>query len=383
MEQNIRYYKIRTIQIRSREEPRGTLPNERYLRSFLVNFGTILDLKFFRIITGAIISGRPNTVIIVFASPSAATNAIQSSDLNEDESFWQTTSILAHRPQLGPAMKKISKIMYPGLTSNFNGQSSSSNTHQKLARSRPDRSGLGVYQPQAKRRRANNLEGNSAATPAREYISISDSSRETTPIAEIESPEWMRARIAQLEVELDSARISHDMAMSERDVARLAHQAEQNRLRSELEAALAQKSALLKDNGALRKQLASTKDELKRKAKPGDTVLDDMEARMKQLKSGFKKLESELVLTQEQLQSTQTTLASTQASLDSMEEKYTLTQQRYDHTKEKLAKYKEKLRNEQQTMRRLKEIITPEVYNSLGATQETIGSFLSAVADLS
>ncbi|CAE6444701.1 hypothetical protein ACGC1H_003084 [Rhizoctonia solani] len=325
MKQNIRYYTRRTVQIRSRKEPNGTLPNEQRLRSFLLNFGTILDLKFFRILSGAIIFGRPNTAIIVFASPSAATNAIQSSDLNEDESFWQTASILAHSPQLGPAMKNISKIMYPGLTSNFNGQSSSSKSHQQPAGRRPGRPSSGVSQPPAKRHRANNLEGGTEDTSPREYIFISDSSRETTPIAETESPERMRARIAQLEAELDSARIAYDTAMSEQDVAQLADQAEQNRLRAALEAALAQNSVLLKDNVALRKERASAKEGLKRKAKPGDTVLGDMEARMKQLRSGLRRLESDLVLTREQLRSTQTAPASTQASFKPMEGRYAST----------------------------------------------------------
>ncbi|CAE6501489.1 unnamed protein product [Rhizoctonia solani] len=399
-------YRTRTIQIRSREEPTRTLPDERSLRSFLQNFGIVLDLQLFRIIGGTIVNGLPNTAIVVFASPRVATSAIRSSDQNEDGSFWQIKSVLAHTPRIGRlAMKDIAKRMYSGLPLKANGQSSGSNAQQQSAGSRQDCLSLSARRPLARQCKTNNWAKTSNDNHSREYITISDSSRETTPVIETETPERMRARIDQLEAE-NSARALHD-ATSEQKSVRLAHRtgsitigrrSRTKQLRApkaallrekleasvvccKLEAALAQNSTLLDENDALREQLAAAKEELKQKAMPNDHAasLDNTKARIYGLERRVKRLESKPTANLKLLRLMRRKLSSTRALLGSTQEKYTLTRAKYDHTKEGLAKYKEKLRNERETIRSLKEIIAPEVYESLGATQGTIRSLLSAV----
>ncbi|CAE7178054.1 unnamed protein product [Rhizoctonia solani] len=171
-------------------------------------------------------------------------------------------------------------------------------------------------QPPAKRNQANYGEGSSHNTaPAREYVYISDSSRSATPETEIktETPEWMRARIAQLEAELDSARTSRDAAISEQDIISRAHQAEQNtcreameqkdamllrekaeqtRLRCKLAAMSARKSTPSNGNDVLWKQLADVKEALEQKLQPNGTALDDVKASIKTLESRLNRLES-------------------------------------------------------------------------------------------
>ncbi|CAE7178043.1 unnamed protein product [Rhizoctonia solani] len=322
-----KYYQRRTVQIRSRQEPAGTLPNDPSLRTFLGGFGTIWDLQFFRVIGGAIVGGRPNTAIVVFELPRAAMDTIQSSGHNEDGSFWRINSIIAHSLQIrmGPAMGYISKRMFSGLNGNRiqDGLPAPELVDSPLHGNRTVLAQETVsLHPSAIRPIMGREVLIVHTVPAREYVYISDSSRSATPETEIktETPEWMRARIAQLEVELDLTRASRDAAISGQDVNQRAHQAEQNlcreameqrdttllreeaeqtRLRCKLAAMSARKSTPSKGNDVLWKQLADVKETLEQKIQPNGTSLDDVKASIKTLESRLNRLESRVALTGE------------------------------------------------------------------------------------
>ncbi|CAE6458232.1 unnamed protein product [Rhizoctonia solani] len=258
--------------------------------------------------------------------------------------------------------------------------------------------------------------------------------------SQLESTEWMRGRIAQLEAALDAAQAARDMALSEQDIVRMAHEAEQtarreamaqksateaalsrarvdqNRLRSELEAVLIQKSDLSNEMDVLRRQFAESQESLQQALSgsqqstetnerikvlereleeaqdrahklqlqrldmeqqhspqlPDTPELDHAKAKIQKLKSKVRELKSELSSTQQQLETTQ-------ISLQAVERKYDSSRQKRELTKEKLVAYKSRLQNEETITQRLKDKLTPETYKSLGETYEALGAFLSAI----
>ncbi|CAE6472448.1 unnamed protein product [Rhizoctonia solani] len=440
--QNLTYYKARTVQISHKKS--GALPKEQNLSLFLLGFGTILDLQLLRIKYGTRIDGKPNTAIVVFTSASAAKKIIQSSLHEQDGSFWQISSIKAHKLQIvKPIMQVFSKKVVPRLTK-FKGMPPSPQPPPRSTRIQSEDSIIGDCGPPAKRHKAKSWVGTSEDIAATGE-NTPRSKAPDTPSPAPESYEWMCARITQLEAELDSTRAARDMAISDHDIIRLAHQAERNarreamtekssaeralsrketeqdRLRSALEAALSQKSALLDNNDTLRRQLTEAEESLKmaqlrpeelgcrvvalkmeleeardqiqklqlqkalleeqQKDKSDTTALDDAKARMDKFTSRFKQLESDLVSTQMQLRNTQTSLESTRMSLESMEEKFSSAHKKYQKAKEKTRAYKERLQNEKFTQG-LKEALTPKAQRSLGVTHEIVGKLLTAAGHL-
>ncbi|KAH7342160.1 hypothetical protein B0J17DRAFT_290284 [Rhizoctonia solani] len=229
----------------------------------------------------------------------------------------------------------------------------------------------------------------------------------------------MRARISQLEAELDSARASRDKAISKKGIIRVASQAAQrvsresvtekialdaalslgkvkhDQLRAELEATLLYGPSTREDEGkqkmahscacqhaghnervaALKRELKENQDRHTRdqeKAQLNATELNEAKSTIQQLKYEFKRSQSDLSFTQEQLESTKQLLEST-------EQNYVSILEEHERTKEKLETYKTWLENEQTLMQKLEDTLIPEVYKSLGATQATLGAFLSAM----
>ncbi|KAL5635266.1 hypothetical protein ACGC1H_003083 [Rhizoctonia solani] len=422
------YYEQLAVQIIPRN-PTGDLPTaiEPRLRGSLPNFGTVWDFQVIRVREGTIITGRPNMAIVVFTSQLAVTKILESSYRDKTGSLWQTNSIVAHTlEKTGPVAEYFSTQIVPGLSSlpRSNGQSSSSQLSPRSTRSQPTNSSPKDFVPSTIQRPR--TEGHTTAsghtTPFRPPQSTSPT---------LGSPEWMRARISQLEAELDTARAVRDMALSEQSVARLAHQTEQNARRE----ATAQKSAAEAElsrkgveqgqlrvelNGALtrestlRKLLALTEGELKlvrssldesekckqriktlelqleevrhgahklqlqnshleqQQKRANAAELDDAKEKLKKSDSEVKHLRADLASTQEQLEAAR-------MSLESMEHKCSSAHQMYESAQEKLGTYKERLESEETIVHKLKGTLTPEVYRSLGATYEALGGFLSVV----
>ncbi|KDN35915.1 hypothetical protein RSAG8_11223, partial [Rhizoctonia solani AG-8 WAC10335] len=244
------------------------------------------------------------------------------------------------------------------------------------------------------------------STATSSHASTSKSSR--TPSAIPDSTEWLRARITQLEAELSAARAARDMSISEQDVLRAAHEAEQRarreamlqksaaeaalsqaeveqgRLRAALEVALSVDSAQPNGMEALY-GLGATADgghsealdrvqESHQQMNLDPTALGDPQATTQRLKSEVEQLKSDLAATQERL-------GSTQRSLESMKQIHSSALEQHESTKGELETYKLRLEDEQTLMKNLKDKLIPEVYKSLGATHETLGAFLSAMGE--
>ncbi|CAE6508829.1 unnamed protein product [Rhizoctonia solani] len=428
--QDIRYYRIRAIQISSKD-PRKSLPEYGIVRTLLENFGAV---------DGVQVSGPANTAIVVFVAQYAVDKALISSRSREGGTFWEAHSITAHGLQ---KTGDIGKIFLSNIVSSISHIRDKAMPNGKpfdhalpqVTKRHWKRSSLEAMEPMAKRPRTENGENGSNSTVVTSDR-IATSEPQTNPAPQ--TPEWMRARIAQLEAELDSAKAARDMATSEHEVIRMANQAEQiarreamaqksaaesalsrkeveqDRLRTEHESATSQLSALLRDVEILRGQLETAENKLnlaqlssnefakssdrvkaleaelgeaqdraqklqlyksrmeEQNTNPDNTGLDDMRGKNKLLKSEIKQLKSDLASALEQLQSTQ-------RSLESRVLKCSSARAKYERTKEKLGVYKARLENERIIMEKLKETLTPEVYKSLGVMHETLGAFLSAM----
>lgn len=433
-----RYYRERAVSIHPKVSS-GVSPGFHYLRTFLADFGTICDLRKFSVKEGKSVNGPPNTAVVIFDSPIAVEKVLHSStDDRDEQSFWRKYSITAHRlGKDGPLDQIYLTRILPRLTSKLNERASESVGAPTSGPKRLARSDLEDSGPQAKRPRTEGFRRTSDGTNEHySHTSIAHPHRASgvTP----ESPEWMCARIAQLEAELDNAKAVRDMVVSEQDIIRAAHKAEQSarreamsqksaaeaalsrneveqeRLRSDLGIALSHKSALSNDVDSLREQLATTDEKLKlaqsllgeftnssERVKTLESELEEardqvhklelqksqleqhgtipaspepnsQRLKIKELKSLVKQLKSDLASTEEQL-------TSTQKSLDSTERKYSSARRRYESAKAKVGTYKARLENEQTLVKKLKDTLTPEAYQSLGATHETLGAFLSAM----
>ncbi|KAL5635263.1 hypothetical protein ACGC1H_003080 [Rhizoctonia solani] len=435
---DVHHYKKHPVRIHSKVAS-GILPVEENLRRLLMDFGAIWDLQLFHVQGGVCAVGPLNNAIIVFESPGSAWRTLESSRNKRTGDIWSTHSMTArpfisggyfHELFLTVTVPKLNALKANGKHTDLSGIPRSSGSQLAHTTSSD-------YEPRAKRRRIEFPGGSSYDTTAiNKQVPTSGSS--PTPSAVPESPHWMRTRIAQLEAELYVAKAARDMAVSEQDVIQKAHQAEQvarreamsqksaaeaalsrreveqSWLRTELDAAICQKSNLSNDLENLRGQFAVLEEDLKLarssldmatksnerveslqleleeaqdraqklqlqqshteqgEAKFDITKLEDAKTKIKQLKSRVKQLKSNLAVTQEQLDSTQ-------QSLESKEQKCLLTRRRYKTTKAKLGAYKTWLGNERALLQKLRTTLTPAAYKSLGATHETLGAFLSAM----
>ncbi|CAE6419032.1 unnamed protein product [Rhizoctonia solani] len=428
------YYRSRAAVIHSKGIS-GTLPGDHVLRPFLQDFGTICDLRKFFIKDGASVGGPSNTAIAIFYSRGPVEKILKSSKTETDASFWRIHSVTAHSIRKNEHIDQLflTKV-FPKLTLKLNGEPSGSNgllrpDGRKLLHSSSEDHTRPAKRPRIETRER--ISNDTTLTSSHSLIPNTSQAASGTP----DSPEWMRARIAQLETELESAKAARDMAVSEQQVLQTAHLAEQgarreamtqksaaeatlsrnkveqDRLHSDLEQALAQKSALFNDVNDLRGQLAAAEEKLRLanssldqsshrseriktleleseaaqdqihklqlKLRLHDTNSDpnkpdDTGGKIKELKSKVKQLKFDLARTHEQL-------GSTQKSLESMERKYSSSRRKYENTKAKLGTYKARLENEQTLLIKLKDTLTPAAYQSLGATHETLGAFLSAI----
>ncbi|KEP46131.1 hypothetical protein V565_217120 [Rhizoctonia solani 123E] len=435
---DVQYYKKHAIRICSKISS-GVLPVEENLRKLLTDFGAIWDLYMFHVPGGVYAVGPPNNAIAVFESPGSAWRTLESSRNEKAGDIWPTYSMTAHPIMNGGYFHELfSTITVPKLNAlRANGKYTNlSNAPRSSERQLAHTTSLD-YEPTAKRHRIGFPVGSSYDTTAiNKHVATSGSSPTSSVVPE--SPDWMRTRIAQLETELYVAKAARDMAISEQDVIRKAHQAEQiarreamsqksaaeaalsrgeveqNRLRTELDAAVSQKSDLSNDLENLCGQFAVLEEDLKlvrlsldmadksnervkslqleleeaqdraqklqlqqfhteeRKVTFDISELEDAKTKIKQLKSRVKQLKSDLAATQKQLDSTQ-------QSLESKERKCSSTRRRYKSTKEKLGTYKTQLENERTLLQKLRTMLTPAAYESLGATHETLGAFLSAM----
>ncbi|CAE6524775.1 unnamed protein product [Rhizoctonia solani] len=436
MQQDMEYYKGRAVLICSKEAP-GALPERWNLLSFLMSFGTIHDLQMFYLRDGAEHAGSPNTAIAVFKSRSPVSHLLDSSQNRMGGCFWQehaitarpfilsrdTTCIISRRfsnivdklanfnkyrlSSVEPSyficlrlhlaqQSGFDRISQPApIESSIQGQSSA----PAVVRPGPE-----DIEPPAKRLKTASVRVNPSVA--------SESEPSQIPGDTLTSPEWMISRITQLEAELHTMRAERDMALSEQDVIRTAHQAEQSarrkamaqksaaeaalsreqveqiRLRAELETAIAEKTTLgepivaketlepAQPTDKSSKRITTLESELQEEQNRAhklhlrilhmqeqhkrDTIkLDTAKAKIKQLKV-------ELGFTQEQLDCTQ-------QLLDSKEQKY---RQKYKSAKKELRACKARFDDEQMLTKNLKDSFTPEVHKLLGHMHETLGRFL-------
>ncbi|CAE6537743.1 unnamed protein product [Rhizoctonia solani] len=434
---DLAYYKHRTVRIYP-NTPSGNLPGNDNLHPFLACFGAVRDLRRFCIKEGESVNEPPNNAIAIFDSPDAVERILKSSKDAMEGSLWRKRSITAESfRESGPLDNFFAKRLFPRLSSKFTGESSSSKNPPQFKQSRTAHSDSGGHGPPAKRPRTEgwNRELDVAAT-AGNHASRSKSSQISSAIPE--SPDWMRARIIELEAELDTAKAARDMAASEQEVIRKAHQAEQrarreamaqksaaeaalsrkaiehDRLRSDLETTSVQKSALSNELSSLRGELAAARYELGlmrsssdqstscgEQIKAQEMELEEARDQVHKLRlqnsrlgqhktypnttepedtsAKIKDLKSEVKQLKYDLTNTQEQLDSTQQSLESMEQKYSSARGKYKSAKTDLKAYKTQLEKEQTLMNKLKDKLTPAVYQSLGVTHETLGVFLSAM----
>ncbi|CAE7077707.1 unnamed protein product [Rhizoctonia solani] len=422
-QQDIDYYKFRVILICSKKPP-GVLPGKRNLFSFLQNFGIMHDLQTFYVREEVEYTGPPNTAIVIFKSRSPIPQLLDSSRNETKGSFWNihslTTRLLPcsskptdiisrHFTEMVERLVRLRSNVQPSGSNNPSLSSlSHSSTEQSLvpAVASLDSREIG---PPAKRFKTEDAWNRYIATDIVAPVSGPSSRAHNDAPA---SPEWMIRRIAQLQTELENVRAAHDMAISEQDVIQTARRAEQNvrreimaqksaveallsrgqieqkRLCTELETALAQRTALSDEVDDLRGQLTTKERTLKQarsslksskrindlETELGEATikLDDAKTKIGQLKSTAKQLKSDLRSTQKQLESTQESLESTQNSLESRILKY-------KSTKPELSACKTELKSEQKVISKLKDTLTPEAYKSLGQTHKILGVCLSTM----
>ncbi|CAE6524772.1 unnamed protein product [Rhizoctonia solani] len=427
------YYKSRAVIIYCK----GAV--SRGLQRLLKDFGTIYDYRTFRIQNGTSVPGPPNTVIAIFNSPNPVNMVLDASKANTDGSFWKSHSITAH--PLDGNNKRIDNFflekVFPRLTSKSTGEPRGTNGPPRPDKRKALRLDFEDSRCPAKRPRIETQERtvrDAAATNNSVPIHNSPRTSSRTP----DSPEWMRARITRLESELDSVKAARDMAVSEQEVLRTAHQteqrarrevlsqksaleaalsrkeAEQYRFHSDIEALFAQKTALCDDVDKLRERLAAAEDRLIL-AQPSSEHCMQCDVRTKTLeveletardqahklqlqksrleecevnpsaheledaRGRIKKLKSKIKELKTDLAQTHEQLGSAQQSLESMERKRSSSRRKYESTKAKLGTYKARLENEQNLLMKLRDTLTPAAYHSLGATHETLGAFLSAM----
>ncbi|KAF8710548.1 hypothetical protein RHS03_02492, partial [Rhizoctonia solani] len=363
---------------------------------------------------------KPNNVLVLFEHQRIANNLLKASANEDPGTFWRTHEVIAF-PVQGPCHRIFSKEIVPRIEDLRSGRMD----EQSYGSGEPRRSTKRQYSSEktyasgsvprvtdtrpTKRSRNEDREtrvddSQSENNPASTNRSAAPTSTPryspTTRVAP-ESNEWMRARIAQLESELESMRAARDLAVSEQQVAAVAHQAEQEARRG----AMAQKSVaeaakaraeveqvrLLTEIEKMSRQLtlpregagsAGSEGYIKSLEQDREEALDlnnKYRLQNSHLESQLETANTEIGQLKVDLASAHEKLDSTQKSLESLERKYSSTRRRYEMSKEKLGTYKARLENERSIVRRLQDTLTPAAYKSLGATHETLGEFLSAM----
>ncbi|CAE6458223.1 unnamed protein product [Rhizoctonia solani] len=381
--------------------------------------------------------------MLIFDIPDTVKKTLNSSRRAKSKSLWTTYSIKA-RPlsKTGAIAKQFSTQLVPRLASQLglHGQPSGSETiasDQGQSKHSTKKSNACP----AKRPRTEDwgtVHHGAFMLPCMQVLVDTIVNTRADSNTTLWSPEWMWARITQLEAELDETKAARDMALSEQDVVRIARQAEQNarreamaqksaaeaslarkeaeysRLRAELEEALSRESVLLSDVKMLRGDLAKAEEGLR----TAQSSLDESQKTSEQIKflkqeleeardrahklqlqklyleeqqsrsdaaefedarEKIQKLKAEVKRSNSELASTLEKLESTQRALEAKERKCSSTRGKYERIKEKLGAHKARLENERTLIGKLRDTLTPEAYRSLGATHETLGAFPSAM----
>ncbi|KAG8732429.1 hypothetical protein FRC11_013718 [Ceratobasidium sp. 423] len=213
MQDDLIYYKQCTVQI-SAKDLSGVLPQEQSLRASLASFGDLWHFQLFCTRDQGDSSGQPNTAIIVFRNRASVKNTLDSSRNELGESFWRTDSVKAHTlKKTGALYEAFLMQIVPTL-------------RQESRESQAGPPGLEDSGPPLKRPRSEDWGTTpNGSIPNSNHVSTLKSSQ--TSSATLESTEWMRMRITQLEAELDAAKASRDISISEQDIIRVAYEAEQ------------------------------------------------------------------------------------------------------------------------------------------------------------
>ncbi|CAE6487964.1 unnamed protein product [Rhizoctonia solani] len=423
-------YRLCTVHLRTKKILE-CLPSRLHLQQFLRQFGSVLVIYEWCFRDGRIQDDKPNNALVLFERQRIASDLLKASANEGPASFWTTHNVIA-LPVQGPSQRiffkemipKIEKLRQSGSEEQPSGSGEPARTTKRqhwaesshisdspiprVIDTRPSK------RPRNGELESNTNGSNTSRTGLVAPNSVSTSISSRTPSAVPESPQWMRARIMQLESDLESARATRDLAVSEQRVAVIAHRAEQQarreamaqksaaeaaqsraeaeqmRLRSELEKAIPQNSTPSREEDnpepqgseevadVLERDLEETRDrehklQLRKSHLESELEKANLGAiTLEQANAEIDRLKSDLVLAQEQL-------GSTQRSLESLERKYSSTRRKYENSKEKLGTYKSRLENERSIVKRLQETLTPAAYKSLGATHETLGEFLSAM----
>ncbi|CUA67886.1 hypothetical protein RSOLAG22IIIB_13554 [Rhizoctonia solani] len=285
---DLEHYRNRAIAICIHPDAQSkTLPGSPGIRTFLEDFGPVWDIRSFCIKEGLSVKGLPNTAVVVLDSPDTVKKILKSSTEAIQGSFWRGHSVIAESFGRNGHLDNFFKTkVFPRLISKLPGKPPGSDNLLRPNQSQPMHGGLGVYAPPAKRPRTDSFGGSfdAAAAAVGNHASTSKSIRTTSAMPE--SSDWMRARITQLETELDSMRVTRDMSALEKGLLQAARQAEQHALReavsqksaadavlsrqeveqgwlrSELETASARESALSNDVNVLRGQLTISEGKL-------------------------------------------------------------------------------------------------------------------------
>ncbi|CEL55066.1 hypothetical protein RSOLAG1IB_01074 [Rhizoctonia solani AG-1 IB] len=438
------------VRIRSNaKDPSQTIPGRQTLLRILQNFGMINEICTFSSRDGAHDDESPNIAIVIFKSYDSIQRVLDSSLNEADGSIWKIHSITARRilwrKETTGAVGRFFLETVSKLESRLNAQPSVTNypppststerlTDVRLPMPtlvRPNSDDIG---PPNKRLKTEDL-----------GVSLNDVTSRSSSLLrtagnQSQSPEWMCARISQLEAELDNARAARDMSLSEQDIARVAHEAEQtarreamaqksaaeaalsrarveqDRLRARLETALVDKLTLSNELDCVRQQLVESQELLQQALlASGESTetserivmleqkLEDVQDRAHKLqsknvdmeqdqepqqldnpeldraKTKLRKLKSKVQELKSELSSAHEKLGTAQNSLEGLERKYDTSRQKRIEVKEELSECKSQLENERAIVRRLKDKLTPETYRSLGETHEALGAFLSAI----
>ncbi|KAF8610715.1 hypothetical protein BDV93DRAFT_517808 [Ceratobasidium sp. AG-I] len=395
---------------------RDHLPPQQHLRNFLREFGKITALHEWSSDPTESSRGRSNNALVLFETPEVARAVLHNASLRATSSFWNTQALLAY-----PLERDFLDVFYDRLTGNrfsTRAKVGSSSTSTAPSRSTPDRARSDVNNSNPGSRRARSSSAHAepplkkarkdAPPPAPLPSGFNEASGSKLPqkppvptsssaTSVPRSAEWMQARIAKLENDLDASIAARNLAMSEQAVAVVAQQTErearrqalaqksaaeatlsraeveQSRLLAELDKSRQQTSS--KDLESLRNQLVGVEEQmaivqtaLKQSEGKYEGRIKELEQeleesqdqshklrirnsqlqesrgdadapQLKEAQEEVERLKAELAASQEQHQSAE-------RSFESLQRKYSKERRKHESTKEKLGLYKKRFREE-------------------------------------
>ncbi|CAE6492867.1 unnamed protein product [Rhizoctonia solani] len=321
MQDDLIYYKQRTVQISSKE-PSGALPGEHSLRSSLASFGDI----------------KPSTLSLEGGPPLKRPRA-------ED---WGVTPHGSAAPHNCASTSRSSRTpsAIPDSTEWMRARIAHLEAELGAARAARD---MSISEQDVLR-----VAYEAEQRARREAMSQKSAAQAALSQAEVEQDRLRAALGAKLSIERAQSIDTEGLYGTDYDVKPSQPQSEETQGRVH------------------NTHLEEFHTEERQKMQSDTNELDEAKITIRRLHSDFQKLKFELASTQGQLESTQ-------CSLDSVTRKHSSTLEEYKGAKEELETYKLKLENEQMLMKKLKDKLIPEVHKSLGATNETLKAFLSTM----